>query len=327
MLIDRYNRVHDYLRVSITDKCNLRCSYCNPVDLPKGYFAGRTRMSAAEIFDIVSVFVSLGVKKVRLTGGEPLVRKDARDIIEQLSRLPIELAITTNGVYLHEFIDVFTDCGLRSVNVSLDSLNEGSFKAITQRNEHKRVMDNIQLLLSRDFHVKVNMVVIKDVNHHEIPAFVEWTKAVPLHVRFIEFMPFSGNEWSSSKVFSHENMMELLSATHSYIKLDDEVHDTTKKYAVPGYCGTFAVISSMTQPFCSGCNRLRLTSDGKMKNCLFSKQEADILGSLRNGEDILPIIQHCVYAKEQMLGGQIAPRLSDVNTEALTNRSMISIGG
>lgn len=327
MLIDHYNRVHDYLRLSITDKCNLRCSYCNPVDLPRSYFSGRSRMSAEEILEIVTVFVSQGIKKVRITGGEPLVRKDARDIVERLSSLPVELAITTNGVYLHEFVDVFANCGLRAVNVSLDSLSESSFKTITGRDEHKRVLDNIQLLIDRNFHVKVNMVVIRDVNHHEIPSFVEWTKSQPIHVRFIEFMPFIGNGWDSTRVFSHHEMLEMLSTKYEYDKLTDKLNDTTKKFAVRGYSGTFATISSMTNPFCGGCNRLRLTSDGKMKNCLFSKQEADILGALRLGHDILPIIKQCVHSKEPMLGGQIVRSVSDVDADAIKNRSMISIGG
>lgn len=326
-LIDQHHRVHDYLRVSITDKCNLRCTYCNPVDLPKGYFAGHTKMTPQEIEEIVAVFVELGVKKIRLTGGEPLVRKDAREIIERLAAFPVELAITTNGVYVHEFIDTFRSCGLRSVNVSLDSLKRETFNKVAGRDQYERVMENIQLLLQNNFHVKVNMVVIKDENHLELCDFVEWTRHQPVHVRFIEFMPFSGNAWSSKKVFSHEDMLSQIKSQFVVNKLPDEKNGTAKKYVVHDSKGTFAIISSMTQPFCDSCNRLRLTSDGTMKNCLFSKNEADILGALRAGNDIVPIIQQCVWTKAEKLGGQFSKDLSSVDALALQNRSMIKIGG
>lgn len=327
MLLDNYQRVHDYLRLSITDKCNFRCTYCNPVDLPRGYFAGQPRMFADEIDKIVSVFVSLGVKKIRLTGGEPLVRKDAREIVERLAQYPVELAITTNGTFLHEYIDLFNRCGLKSVNVSLDSLDSTTFKKITGRDQHVRVMENIGLLLENDFHVKVNMVVIKDVNQTEILDFVEWTRNLPVHVRFIEFMPFAGNAWSSNKVFPYKEMLDLIRTRYEYEKLADDVNHTAKKYCVPGFKGTFAVISSMTQPFCSGCNRLRLTSDGKMKNCLFANQEADILGALRSGEDIVPIIRQCVGMKAERLGGQFEQTDQGIAVITQQNRSMINIGG
>ncbi len=327
MLKDKFERIHDYLRISITDKCNLRCTYCNPVDLPKGYFAGHKRMTADEIETIASVFVKQGIKKIRITGGEPLVRKDAKEIIERLSKFPVELAITTNGVFVHEFIEVFKSTGIKSVNVSLDSLKRDSFFHITGRDEFDRVIQNIGLLLDNNFQVKVNMVAMKGVNENEIPDFVEWTKHKPLHIRFIEFMPFAGNAWSEKKIFSFNEILELISSRCEFNKLPDNVHDTAKKYTVKDYRGTFAVISTMTQPFCSGCNRLRLTTDGKMKNCLFSQKETDLLTALRAGEDILPLIRQSVWQKEKMLGGQFTPVIENINAASIQNRSMIDIGG
>lgn len=327
MLKDKFERNHDYLRISITDKCNLRCTYCNPVDLPKGFFAGHNRMTADEIEKVASVFVEQGIKKIRLTGGEPLVRKDVKDIIERLSKFPIELAITTNGVFVHEFIDIFKSVGLRSINVSIDSLKKDRYFSITGRDEFERVRENIDLLLENDFFVKVNLVAMKGINEDEIPDFVAWTKDQPLHVRFIEFMPFAGNDWSGDKIISYKEILDLIASRFSFEKLADDLHDTAKKYFVPGYKGTFAVISSMTQPFCGECNRLRLTTDGKMKNCLFSKKETDILGALRAGEDILPLIRACVWEKEKMLGGQFTPSIDKINASDIQNRSMIDIGG
>ncbi len=327
MLKDKFERIHDYLRISITDKCNLRCSYCNPVDLPKGYFSGRTRMTAEEIEKIASIFVSQGINKIRITGGEPLVRKDIRNILERLAKFPVELAMTTNGVFVHEFIDTFKSIGLKSVNVSLDSLNSKSFFKITGRDEFERVKKNIDLLLNHDFYVKINMVVIKGENENEIIDFIRWTKTNPVHIRFIEFMPFAGNSWSSNKIFSYAEIMDLIASKFDFEKLQDNVHDTAKKFTVKDHIGTFAVISSMTQPFCNGCNRLRLTTDGKMKNCLFSKHETDILGALRSGKDILTLIQQCVLKKEEMLGGQFKPSVQNIDASAIKNRSMIDIGG
>ena len=268
MLTDQFKRLHTYLRISLTDKCNLRCTYCNPIDLPKGYFSHSNKMSADEIDTIAGVFVSQGINKIRLTGGEPLVRKDAKEIILQLAKYPVELAITTNGVFVHEYIDTFRQAGIRSVNVSLDSLNPKRNHLITGRDEFDRVKQNINLLLKNNFQVKINIVIMADVNAREIPDFVAWTKEQP-----------------------------------------------------------FAIISTMSRPFCSGCNRLRLTTDGKMKNCLFSRSEVDILGALRNGSDILPLIKKCVSDKEESLGGQFTSIDKNFDLSKITNRSMINIGG
>ncbi|MDP2336785.1 MAG: GTP 3',8-cyclase MoaA [Bacteroidota bacterium] len=327
MLTDKFNRVHDYLRISLTDKCNLRCSYCNPVDMPKGYFASMPRMTAEEIDRIVSVFVKEGVKKIRLTGGEPLVRKDAREIIERLSEYPVELAISTNGFLVHEYLDTFKLAGIKSVNVSLDSLNREVFFSITKRDEFNRIRDNIHLLLKNNFHVKINMVVMKNINDSELIDFVRWTRDFPLHVRFIEFMPFTGNQWSGEKVFSYYEMLQLISSNFDFMKLPDEKHDTAKKYFVPDHKGTFSFISTMSEPFCVGCNRMRLTADGKMKNCLFSTNEADILSALRNGRDIVPLIKHCISEKKESLGGQFSSIYEIVDASKINNRSMINIGG
>lgn len=327
MLKDSFNRIHDYLRVSITDKCNLRCTYCNPLDLIRENHSGASIMTVDEIDRIVSVFVNEGVRKIRLTGGEPLVRKEAKEIMERLSKYPVELVITTNGVFVDEFIETFKLSGIRSVNVSLDSLIKDKNLSISRKDEFDRVFKNINLLLNNNFHVKVNMVVMKDVNDDEILDFIEWTKSKPVHVRFIEFMPFSGNRWSKEKVFSHKDILEIISSKYDFIKLINEKNDTSKKYFVPNHQGTFAIISTMSEPFCSGCNRMRLTTDGKMKNCLFSNGEVDILSELRNGRDILPLIRQCVADKKEALGGQLTTNYQNMDSSKINNRSMISIGG
>ena len=331
MLKDSFGRIHDYLRISLIDKCNFRCLYCLPhSSLNKNGFQampGNKLMSADEIFALASAFVSLGVNKIRLTGGEPLLRKDADEIIRRLSSLPVTLTLTTNGSNIHEFIDTFNDAGIKSVNVSLDSLNAETFFSLTGRNDFNKVFSNIDLLLKNNFHIKVNVVVVNGYNENEICDFIEWTKNVPVHIRFIEFMPFPGNHWQSVKLITYKEILDAIHKKFSFVeKLSDEIHDTAKKFRIQGHAGTFAVISTMSEPFCEGCNRMRLTADGKMRNCLFSKTETDLLTSLRTGEDIVPLIKECLYGKHYMLGGHDEQQWASQHTES-KERTMLAIGG
>jgi len=326
MIVDKYNRVHDYLRISLTDNCNLRCFYCMPEEDYEFTPASRL-MQCHEIEALSKIFVDLGVTKIRLTGGEPLVRKDAKEIILALSKLPVKLTLTTNATRLHDFSDTLAQAGIRSLNISLDTLQSDKFLLVTRRDQFKQVYDNIRLMIKKGFHVKVNMVVMKGLNENEINDFVEWTKHEPVHVRFIEFMPFTGNRWTSNKVFSYHEMLELIESKYEVIKLQDEKHDTAKKFQVPGHIGTFAVISTMSENFCGTCNRVRLTADGKMKNCLFSRTETDLLTNLRNGEDVVPLIHQSIRSKAKELGGQFTPDFEHLHAEDINNRSMITIGG
>lgn len=326
MIIDKYNRIHNYLRISLTDNCNLRCFYCMPEEEYDFTPASRL-MQPGEIESLAKTFVQLGVDKIRLTGGEPLVRKDAAEIILSLSKLPVKLTLTTNGSRLNEFVDVLEQANIRSLNISLDTLQSEKFQLITRRNQFKKVYDNIELLLKKDFHVKVNVVVMKGLNDEEINDFVEWTKHEPVHIRFIEFMPFTGNRWTSNKVFTMQEMLEVIRQQYEVTRLQDEKHDTAKGYKVPGHKGTFAIISTMSENFCGDCNRMRLTADGKMKNCLFSKQETDLLSALRKGEDVVPLIHKSIQSKAKELGGQFTADFEHLHAEDIHNRSMITIGG
>ena len=326
MLTDRFERVHDYLRISLTDSCNLRCVYCMP-DEKITCMPHKQLMSVDEIDQLARIFVNNGVRKIRLTGGEPLARKGAGEIIERLSKYPVELTLTTNGVLADQYLDIFLKAGIRSLNVSLDTLNPESFFALTKRDLWHTIWRNIHLLLEAGLHVKTNTVVMKGVNEHEIVDFVALTKDLPIHVRFIEFMPFQGNQWEHEQVFPAKRMLELIGEQYSFIKLQDAKHDTAKKFKVLNHEGTFAIISTMSQHFCAGCNRMRLTADGKMKNCLFSKSEVDLLGALRSGQEIEPLIQLCLDQKEKALGGQLLQDYEKMDASLLQNRSMIAIGG
>ena len=326
MLKDTFNRIHDYLRISITDNCNLRCFYCMP-DENYIHTPSARLMQADEIEKLAGIFVGLGVKKIRITGGEPLLRNDAAEIITSLSHLPVELTLTTNGSRLPEYIDVLKKASVKSINISLDTLNKETFNIITRRDQHRRVLDYIHLAIDSGIRIKINVVIMNGLNDNEINDFVEWTRYAPVHVRFIEFMPFSGNRWTSNKVFTWQQMLQVIRQKYSFIPLQRNSHDTDKKYTIPGHVGTFAVISPMSAPFCGDCNRMRLTADGKMKNCLFSTGETDLLTPLRNGEDVIALIQQSVHQKAEKLGGQFSDHFQLIKASSLKNRSMISIGG
>ncbi len=326
MLVDSFGRIHDYLRISLTDNCNFRCSYCMPVEEME-WMPQSKLMSKDEILKLAEIFVSLGVKKIRLTGGEPLVRKEFPEILAGIAKLNVETTLTTNGVLIHKHIQSLKDAGVRSVNVSLDTLNREKFQKLTRRDQLDQVWANIQLLVQEGFRVKVNAVALHGVIEEEICDFIRVTEKLPLHVRFIEFMPFTGNHWTSQQVVTAAQMLDLAKKEFEIVKLEDKKHDTAKKYQVPGFSGTFAFITTMSEHFCGDCNRLRLTADGKIKNCLFGKEELDLLGAMRRGEEVESLIRLSVSRKHAALGGQFSPDYLKADPDKIANRSMITIGG
>jgi cyclic pyranopterin phosphate synthase len=326
ILTDRFDRTHNYLRISLTDNCDLRCAYCMPEE-DHDFTPAARLMQPAEVEAIARTFTALGVDKVRLTGGEPLVRKDAADIILRLSKLPVTLTLTTNGTRLHHFAGLLAQCGVRSLNISLDTLDPDRFLLLTRRNLFAQVKANIDRMLDDGFHVKVNTVVMNGVNDDEIEAFIHWTRDRPVHVRFIEFMPFTGNRWQPERVLGWQQILERASTAFDISPLGRDRNGTARAYQVPGHQGTFAVISTMTAPFCGDCNRMRLTADGKMKNCLFSQTETDLLTPFRSGQDITPLIHANVRDKKEALGGQFTAGPQQVDASLIENRSMITIGG
>jgi cyclic pyranopterin phosphate synthase len=228
---------------------------------------------------------------------------------------------------VHHFIDDLEMAGIRSINISLDTLQKERFHLLTKRDQYDIVRENIELLLKRNFKVKVNVVVVKGVNDTELLDFIEWTKHTPVHVRFIEFMPFDGNQWKSDKLVTWKEMLDMISKQYDFTVLENLPSDTDKKYIAGGHLGTFAVISTMSAPFCSGCNRIRLTADGKIKNCLFSEEETDLLQALRKGNDVMPLIEKSILSKHKELGGQFSKQFELIDADTLHNRSMIAIGG
>ncbi|WP_276381762.1 GTP 3',8-cyclase MoaA [Flavobacterium sp. H4147] len=329
ILTDSFGRRHNYLRISLLEKCNLRCTYCMPADgialSPKA-----SLMTTEEIFAIAETFVKNGVDKIRLTGGEPLLRKDFPEIISKLSTLDISLSITTNGILIDRHIDVLKQFNVKKINLSLDTLVASKFQSITLRNQFETVINNLHLLLNNDFQVKVNVVLMKGFNDNEIADFVKLTQFLPISVRFIEFMPFAGNEWDRSKMVSQQEILSLVEDNFSsddIQKLEDEKNFTSRNYKIKDFQGDFGIISSITNPFCDSCNRIRLTADGKIKNCLFSNSETDLLTAFRNGGSINDLISASIQNKKKVRAGMST--VNEINDPALhsDNRSMIAIGG
>ncbi|KAE9409107.1 molybdenum cofactor biosynthesis prote [Gymnopus androsaceus JB14] len=311
---------HDYLRISLTERCNLRCFYCMPVE---------GILTDEEILRLAKLFVQSGVTKIRLTGGEPTVRKGLAEIITGLNGLrPYGLksiAMTSNGLALHRRLPNFVENGLTHLNLSLDTLDPFKFEFMTKRQGLDAVLKtlNVALELPRLQTIKLNVVVVKGLNDSEVLDFVELTKEKPISVRFIEFMPFNGNKWESEKMVPSADLLQTISARHpGVVRISDEVNDTARSWKVPGYQGSFGFISSMSDHFCSTCNRLRITSDGQIKVCLFDAKEVSLRDEMRKGasdDDLLHVIGQAVTGKQEK-----HVHMEDI--DVVSNRPMILIG-
>ncbi|GMG39099.1 unnamed protein product [Ambrosiozyma monospora] len=325
-LTDTFNRQHDYLRISITERCNLRCLYCMPeegIELSPSTHL----LTTEEIIRIARLFVSQGVRKIRLTGGEPSVRRDLVDIVSALHEIPglDEICITSNGLALHRKLPKLAMNGLTALNLSLDTLVDGKFQMITRRNGLSAVLRSLETALKLGLpKVKLNVVVMSGVNEEEVLSFVKMTKDYPLEVRFIEYMPFGGNKWSGDKMVTYEDMLSNIEVVYPEVtRLKHKPGDTAKVYQIPGFRGKIGFITSMTENFCSTCTRLRITSDGNLKVCLFGNEEVSLRDLMREGvsdSELLEAIGKAVKLKKEKHAG-----LGEL--ENMPNRPMILIGG
>ncbi|EME85987.1 uncharacterized protein MYCFIDRAFT_210378 [Pseudocercospora fijiensis CIRAD86] len=289
-LTDTYDRQHDYLRISLTEKCNLRCTYCMPEE---GVHLSPNReiLTTPEIYYLSALFVNQGVSKIRLTGGEPTVRKDIIPLMQQIGRLRRnglkELALTTNGISLHRKLDDMVEAGLTGVNISLDTLDPLQFPILTRRQGFSAVMKSINRVqemnkLGARIKLKINCVAMRGVNDDQIIPFVEMTRDQDIEIRFIEYMPFGGNKWSQRKMLPYAELVELIRARYPTLgRLRDAKNDTSKTWQVPGFKGRVGFITSMTHNFCGTCNRLRITSDGNLKVCLHGNTEVNLRDVIR----------------------------------------------
>ncbi|EEH09619.1 molybdopterin cofactor biosynthetic protein [Histoplasma capsulatum G186AR] len=304
-LTDTFNRQHDYLRISVTERCNLRCLYCMPEEGVELSPAVKI-LTTPEIVYLSSLFVSQGVTKIRLTGGEPTVRKDIVPMMQQIGSLRRdglrELCLTTNGISLHRKLDSMVEAGLTGINLSLDTLDPFQFQLMTRRNGLEAVMKSIARVLEMnkqgaEIKLKINCVVMRGMNDREILRFVELGREKPLEVRFIEYMPFDGNKWNQAKMLPYKEMLTIIREKYPNLeKVADHKNDTSKTYRVPGFEGRVGFITSMTHNFCGTCNRLRITSDGNLKVCLFGNAEVSLRDMIRRENDGQPIDEEAMKA-------------------------------
>ncbi|KAL9604115.1 MAG: hypothetical protein Q9219_000703 [cf. Caloplaca sp. 3 TL-2023] len=330
-LTDNYHRQHTYLRISVTERCNLRCTYCMPAEgvalSPPAHL-----LTTPEIVHLSQLFVKEGVNKIRLTGGEPTVRKDILPLMHEIGNLRNkglkELCLTTNGISLHRKLDAMVDAGLTGVNLSLDTLDPHQFQIMTRRKGFDAVMKSLDRLLDMNrlgagIKLKLNTVIMRGINERELIPFVEMGRENDVEVRFIEYMPFDGNKWSRQKMLSYKEMVEIIRQKYPDLSRvrEEGRNETSKTWHVPGFKGKVGFITSMTENFCGTCNRLRITSDGNLKVCLFGNSEVslrDLLREEHNGEPLdwaaVDAMKQIDMGRRQNLGGSPGP-LSNAERE------------
>jgi GTP 3',8-cyclase len=326
-LRDGFGREIKSLRVSVTDKCNFRCTYCMPAEGLE-WLRRDEILSFEEIQRLVAVMAGMGVDEVRLTGGEPLVRRDLPVLVGLLAETPgvEDLSLTTNGVLLDRLAAPLVEAGLRRVNVSLDSLSHVRFAEITRRDALDAVLRGLE---AAELHpelrpIKVNCVAIKGFTEEEVPALAELARRKPYVVRFIEFMPLDADEaWRGDKVLSGEEIRAIVEERWPLVEIPAKASSTARRFRFADGAGELGFVNPVSEPFCSSCDRIRLTADGQLRTCLFSRREWDLKTPMREGasdEELAALVRHAVAHKE------LKHRITDPGF-VRASRSMSQIGG
>ncbi|MFT7001684.1 MAG: molybdenum cofactor biosynthesis protein A [Spirosomataceae bacterium] len=326
MLIDNHQRPINYLRLAVTDRCNLRCFYCMPHEgidfLPKSHL-----LSYEEMLRMVRILAEEGVNKVRITGGEPFVRRGMMEFLEDLTNVPgiEQVNITTNGVLTSALVPDLKRIGIHSINLSLDSLNRERFHEMTRRDELPRVLETLHGLLEHGIKTKINTVVMAGKNDDDIISLAELAQDKPVAVRFIEEMPFNGEGLKLENFLSYQRIMEKIREKHPDIyRLADAPTSTSYNYQIPGFAGTVGVIAAYSRTFCGTCNRIRITPTGTFKTCLYDDGVMNVRDLLRSGisdeafkNEIVNSLQH--RAKDGFE--------AEANRSSEVTESMTTIGG
>ncbi|WP_312512497.1 GTP 3',8-cyclase MoaA [Chryseobacterium culicis] len=328
MLTDKFGRHINYLRLAIVDRCNLRCTYCMP-EKGLNWIKQDELMTDEEMLRICSVFTDMGVDKIRITGGEPFVRKNSIELIQKISKLNglSDLSITTNGLLTEQYIPQLKKYGIQSVNLSLDTLDSDRFFKITRRNSFNKVMKTLDRLLEHDIKVKINTVVMEGQNIEDIIPLVMLTKDLPVDVRFIEEMPFNGSntevslQWNFARIYHHikEQFPEIQ-------KTEDPKGSTSNNYKIPGFLGGIGIIAAYTRSFCGDCNRIRITPSGILRTCLYEQGGVNLKNEIRAGKtdkELKDIIISTIHKKPK--DGWEAEKLNLSSSHI--HQSMATIGG
>ncbi len=304
-LVDSFGRVHTNLRISVTDRCNIRCFYCMPNENVR-FMPRDDILTFEEIARFVRVVAQMGVNKLRLTGGEPLVRAELPELIRQLGSVPRieDIALTTNGILLAEQAQALRDSGLNRLNISLDTLDENTFRRISRREGLHRVLEGIHAAQRVGFKIRLNAIAIAGITEYEVVPLGQFARQHDLELRFIEFMPLDAeNHWQSDQVLSGDEIRNILEDAFGPL-VPVERPDPSQPavdFAFVDGIGRIGFINPITQPFCSDCNRLRITAEGKVRNCLFSAVEWDARAIMRSGgsdEELAELVRDCVLAKK-----------------------------
>jgi GTP 3',8-cyclase len=305
-LVDTHGRVHRDLRISLTDRCSLRCTYCMP-EQGNEWLARSSILSLDEIERVARVAAAAGVTTFRLTGGEPLLRPDIVEVVRRLAAIegpdgPVQLAMTTNGIRLPEFLPALAAAGLRRLNISLDTLRRDRFRDLTRRDRLDDVLAGIAAAAASSLRpLKINAVAMRGVNDDELVDLVSFALDHGAELRFIEQMPLdAGHTWSRANMVTRDEILDALSARWSLTPLPGRGGAPAERFSLDGGQAVVGVIASVTAPFCGDCDRLRLTADGQLRNCLFSTSEYDLLPALRGGADDVAInrlLRSCVHGK------------------------------
>ncbi len=318
-MIDAFGREITYLRLSVTDRCNLRCKYCMPKDGTK-LISHSDILTFEEIEKIVKAFTNLGVKKIRITGGEPLVRPNIMELVNKIGSMPLveDLAITTNGILLKKYGEQLYNAGVRRINLSLDTLNPVTFQDITLKDNLEDVLESLDLVCNMNFHsIKINVVLMGNINENEIKDFINLTKDRKIDVRFIELMPMGeATKFPQDRFISVEKVLEA--DKNLYPIEREDISSPAEYYKLPNSKGKIGLIRPMTCKFCVNCNRVRLTSTGQLKLCLHSDIEVDLRKAVRQGDDLEKIILESMSQK---------PEEHQLDKEIYTKKNMVEIGG
>ncbi len=325
-LLDNHGRELTYLRLAVTDRCNLRCTYCMPAE-GITYMPERELLSWEEMFRLTRILHEMGIKKVRITGGEPFVRNGLLDFLTNLAGLKdLEICLTTNGVFIGEYIDALKKQGVRHINLSLDSLDRDRFQQITRRDDFAKVYENLIRLINAGFQVKINAVVMQGKNEEDIIALTEFAHAHPVSVRFIEEMPFNGSGLVEEKLFwDHARILERIRSQFPDLKARPFLFgETANTYDIPGFKGNVGIIAAFTRTFCGSCNRIRLTAKGQVKTCLYDDGVFDMKPYLRSEvSDEEVKAQFLTLFKSRPLDGFEAEN----KRKGVITESMTTIGG
>ncbi|WP_261511744.1 GTP 3',8-cyclase MoaA [Chryseobacterium paludis] len=328
MLTDKFGRNINYLRLAIVDRCNLRCTYCMPEN-GLTWIKQNELMTDEEMLRICSVFTEMGVNKIRITGGEPFVRKNSIELIRNISQLDglTDISITTNGLLTEPYIPQLKKYGIKSINLSLDTLDKKRFFKITRRNSLDKVMKTLDSLLQHDIKVKINTVVMEGENTEDIIPLVMLTKDLPVDVRFIEEMPFNGSKTDISLKWNFTQIYNYIKEFFPEIqKADDPKSSTSYNYKIPGFKGDIGIIAAYTRSFCGDCNRIRITPSGILRTCLYEGTGVNLKDEIRMGrsnEELKNIIINSVHKKPK--DGWEAQKSS--LTASQIHQSMATIGG